>query len=106
MTFRFLAPAQAGLFDAITYYAEINAELGARFEQAVANSVRAAAPRTRRSEIKEYTSLVGEGFPLWCHRPRRRTRNTRCRIGASKKTARVLGATQLRLWQLNSGSKP
>ncbi len=33
MNIRFLAPAQAELLAAITYYAEITPELGARFEQ-------------------------------------------------------------------------
>jgi plasmid stabilization system protein ParE len=43
MSFRFLAPAQTELLRAIAYYAEINAELGVRFEQAIAKAVRAAA---------------------------------------------------------------
>ena len=42
MNFRFLAPAQAELLAAITYYAEISPELGARFEQAAAKAVRAS----------------------------------------------------------------
>ena len=40
MSFRFLAPAQTELLEAIAYYAEINAELGVRFEQATAKAVR------------------------------------------------------------------
>ena len=43
MSFRFLAPAQTELLEAIAYYAEINADLGVRFEQALAKAVRAAA---------------------------------------------------------------
>ena len=63
MTFRFLAPAQAELFEAITYYSEINAELGVRFEQAVANSVRAAATHPERGAPRSRNTrrwLVGE----------------------------------------------
>jgi plasmid stabilization system protein ParE len=40
MTFRFLPPAQAELVEGITYYAGINSELGARFEEAVAAALR------------------------------------------------------------------
>lgn len=36
MTFRFLAPAQAELLEAIVYYATIRAELGVRFKEAAA----------------------------------------------------------------------
>ena len=43
MSFRFLAPAQTELLEAIACYAEINADLGVRFEQALAKAVRAAA---------------------------------------------------------------
>jgi plasmid stabilization system protein ParE len=56
MTFRFLAPAQAELLEGISYYSAIKAELGLRFEQAVADAVRSAvahpergAPRSRNT---------------------------------------------------------
>ena len=66
MTFRFLAPAQAEFFEAITYYAEINAELGVRFEQAVANSVRAAATHPERGAPRSRNTRrwLVEGFPF------------------------------------------
>jgi plasmid stabilization system protein ParE len=66
MTFRFLAPAQAELFEAITYYSEINAELGVRFEQAVANSVRAAATHPERGAPRSRNTRrwLVKGFPF------------------------------------------
>jgi plasmid stabilization system protein ParE len=48
MNIRFLASAQAELLAVITYYAEITPELGARFEQAAAKAVRAAATHPER----------------------------------------------------------
>lgn len=62
MIFRFLPPAQAELIAGIEYLAAINAALGLRFEQAIAEAVRGAvahpdrgAPRsnnTRRWLVK------------------------------------------------------
>ena len=94
MNFRFLASAQAELLETISYYSAINGALGLRFEQAVANAVRGArsSSRARRSRIKEYTPLVGEGVPVWCHLPGERARSLGCRSSAPEKTARVLVA--------------
>ena len=66
MNIRFLAPAQAELLAAITYYAEITPELGARFEQAVAKAVRAAATHPKRGAPRSSNtrSWIVEGFPF------------------------------------------
>ena len=68
MSFRFLAPAQAELLEAIAYYLGVRPELGARFEQAVAAAVRSAvahpergAPRTkstRRWLVKDFPFAI------------------------------------------------
>ena len=64
MNFRFLPPAQDELLEGISYYAAIHADLGSRFERAVAQAVRnlvahpeRGAPRsnsTRRWLVKEF----------------------------------------------------
>ena len=55
-----------GVFEAITYYAEINAELGARFEQEVENSVRAAAAHPERGTPRSRNTRrwLVKGFPF------------------------------------------
>ena len=66
MSFRFLAPAQTELLEAITYYAEINAELGVRFEQALARAVRAAAAHPERGATRSRNTRrwLVQGFPF------------------------------------------
>ena len=66
MSFRFLAPAQTELLEAIAYYAEINAELGVRFEQAIAKAVRAAAARPQRGAPRSRNTRrwLVQGFPF------------------------------------------
>ena len=66
MSFRFLAPAQTELLEAITYYAEINAELGVRFEQALARAVRAAAAHPERGAPRSRNTRrwLVQGFPF------------------------------------------
>ena len=66
MIFRFLAPAEAELLEAIAYYATIRTDLGVRFEEAVSVAVRDAvahpahgAPRSRNTRRR----LV-KGFPF------------------------------------------
>ena len=66
MTFRFLAPAQEELFEAVIYYAKFNAELGERFEQAVAKAVRAAADHPDRGAPRSRNTRrwLVQGFPF------------------------------------------
>ena len=66
MSFRFLAPAQTELLEAIAYYAEINAELGVRFEQAIAKAVRATAAHPQRGAPRSRNTRrwLVQGFPL------------------------------------------
>ena len=66
MNFRFLAPAEAELLEAIAYYATIRTDLGVRFEEAVSAAIREAvahpehgAPRSRNTRRR----LV-KGFPF------------------------------------------
>lgn len=68
MSFRFLPLAEAELREAISHYSVIRPELGAKFEQAVAETVRSAArhplhgaPRskaTRRWLVKDFPFSV------------------------------------------------
>ena len=64
--FRFLQPAEAELFKEISYYAAIRPELGARFEQAVADAVRAAVAKPERSapRSKNTRRWLVKGFPF------------------------------------------
>jgi plasmid stabilization system protein ParE len=66
MTFRFLEPAEAELLEAISYYSAIRAELGLRFEQAVASAVRGAAARPERGapRSKNTRRWLVDGFPF------------------------------------------
>ena len=66
MTFHFLAPAKEELFEAVTYFARINAELGERFEQSVAKAVRAAADHPERGALrsKKTRRWLVQGFPF------------------------------------------
>ena len=66
MSFRFLAPAQTELLEAIAYYAEINVDLGVRFEQALANAVRAAAAHPERGAPRSRNTRrwLVQGFPF------------------------------------------
>ena len=66
MTFRFLAPAQEELFEAVIYYARINAELGERFEESVARAVRAAAGNPERGAPRSRSTRrwLVHGFPF------------------------------------------
>lgn len=66
MSFRFLAPAQTELLEAIAYYAEINAELGVRFQQSVAKAVRAAAAHPERGAPRSRNTRrwLVQGFPF------------------------------------------
>ena len=66
MNIRFLASAQAELLAVITYYAEITPELGARFEQAAAKAVRAAATHPERGAPRSSNTRrwMVEGFPF------------------------------------------
>ena len=66
MNIRFLASAQAELLAAITFYAEITPELGARFEQATAKAVRAAATHPERGAPRSSNTRrwMLEGFPF------------------------------------------
>lgn len=66
MSFRFLAPAQTELLEAIAYYAEINAELGVRFEQAIAKAVRSAAAHPQRGAPRSVNTRrwLVQGFPF------------------------------------------
>lgn len=66
MTFRFLPPAQAELFEGISYYAAISAELGLRFEQAIADAVRGAVAHPERGapRSKNTRRWLVKGFPF------------------------------------------
>ena len=66
MTFRFLPPAQAELLEAISYYSAIRAELGSRFEQAVADAVRSAVAHPERGapRSKHTRRWLVKGFPF------------------------------------------
>jgi plasmid stabilization system protein ParE len=66
MTFRFLAPAQEELLEAISYYSAINAELGVRFEEAVAIAVRSAVAHPERGapRSKNTRRWLVKGFPF------------------------------------------
>jgi plasmid stabilization system protein ParE len=48
MNFRFLPAAETELLDAISYYSDISAELGIRFEHAISEAVRMAAAYPER----------------------------------------------------------
>jgi plasmid stabilization system protein ParE len=65
MTFRFLAPAQAELLEGISYYSAIKAELGLRFEQAVADAVRSAVAHPERGAPRSRNTRrwLLKGFP-------------------------------------------
>ena len=65
MTFRFLAPAQAELLEAISYYSSIGTELGLSFEAAVANAVRSAVAHPERGapRSKSTRRWLVKGFP-------------------------------------------
>ncbi len=66
MTFRFLPPAQAELLEGITYYSAIRAELGLRFEKAVADAVRSAVARPEHGapRSKNTRRWLVHGFPF------------------------------------------
>lgn len=66
MNFRFLAPAQTELLEGISYYAAIRAELGLRFEQAVADAVRHAVAHPERGapRSKSTRRWLVKGFPF------------------------------------------
>ena len=66
MTFRFLPPAQAELLEGISYYSTIRAELGLRFEQAVADAVRSAVAHPERGapRSKNTRRWLVKGFPF------------------------------------------
>ena len=66
MTFRFLPPAEAELLDGISYYSAIKAELGLRFEQAVADAVRSAVAHPERGapRSKNTRRWLVKGFPF------------------------------------------
>ena len=66
MTFRFLPPAEAELLEAISYYSDLRSELGVSFEEAVSESVRAAAahPGTRSFAFEQHTTLAGDSFSV------------------------------------------
>ena len=66
MTFRFLAPAQAELLEAISYYSAINPEPGQHIEQAVANAVRGAVVHPERGapRSKNTRRWLVKGFPF------------------------------------------
>lgn len=66
MTFRFLPPAEAELIEGISYYSGITAELGLRFEQAVADAVRGAVAHPERGapRSKSTRRWLVKGFPF------------------------------------------
>jgi plasmid stabilization system protein ParE len=66
MTFRFLAPAEQELLEAISYYSAIRADLGLRFEQAVAVAVRGAVAHPERGapRSKNTRRWLVKGFPF------------------------------------------
>lgn len=64
--FRFLAPAEAELFEEISYYAAIRPELGSKFERAVADAVREAVAHPERGapRSKNTRRWLVKGFPF------------------------------------------
>lgn len=66
MIFRFLPAAQTELLEGISYYSAIRAELGVRFEQAVAAAVRSAAAHPQRGapRSKNTCRWLVKGFPF------------------------------------------
>ena len=65
MTFRFLAPAEAELLEAIAYYAAIRADLGVRFKEAVSSAVRDAVTRPKHGAPRSgnMRRWLVKGFP-------------------------------------------
>ena len=65
MNFRFLAPAEAELLEAIAYYAAIRAELGVRFEEAVSSAARdvVARPKHGAPRSRNMRRWLVKGFP-------------------------------------------
>ena len=66
MSFRFLAPAEAELLEAISYYSSIKAELGLRFEREVSIAVRCAVAHPERGapRSKSTRRWLVKGFPF------------------------------------------
>ena len=66
MIFRFLPHAQAELLEGVSYYSAIRAELGLRFEQAVADAVRSAVAHPERGapRSKNTRRWLVKGFPF------------------------------------------
>jgi plasmid stabilization system protein ParE len=66
MSFRFLAPAEAELLEAISYYSSIGAELGLRFESEVSAAVRGAVAHPERGapRSKNTRRWLVKGFPF------------------------------------------
>ena len=66
MSFRFLPPAEAELLEAISYYATVRPELGARFQQAVSEAVRSAVahPEHGAPRSKSTRRWLVKGFPF------------------------------------------
>ena len=66
MTFRFLPPAEAELFEGISYYSAIRSELGVRFEQAVTSAARSAAAHPERGapRSKSTRRWLVKSFPF------------------------------------------
>lgn len=66
MIFRFLPPAEAELFEAISTYAAVRPELGNRFEQAAAETVRKAVAHPERGALRSRSTRrwLVKGFPF------------------------------------------
>lgn len=66
MSFRFLAPAEAELLEAMSYYLAIRPELGTRFEQAVAEAITSAVAHPERGapRSKSTRRWLVKGFPF------------------------------------------
>lgn len=66
MIFRFLPPAQAELLEGISYYSATRFDLGAKFEQAVAEAVRSAVAHPERGapRSKNTRRWLVKGFPF------------------------------------------
>ena len=66
MTFRFLPPAEAELFEGVSYYSAIRSELGGRFEQAVAQAVRNLVAHPERGALRSKSTRrwLVKGFPF------------------------------------------
>ena len=66
MTFRFLEPAEAEFLEAIAYYSAIQAELGVRFQEAVAVAVGQAVehPEHGSPRSKNTRRRLVKGFPF------------------------------------------